>query len=146
MERKAIIDDIIELFESDEELFNEAVEELDDWNGFLDYNRYFDIELLEDVLCGRDIIDTLNMACFGRDEESWNDYSSFNPNRNYFRFNGYGNLVSADYKDYSFYLTEDLIEDLYENRYKLSVININSELEELITKLEELEELEELED
>lgn len=143
MERTEIIDKIIEVLESDEELLIECVEELDDWNAFLDGGRYFDMDLLEDVLYGRDIIDTLNMAYFGRDEESWNEYSSFNPNRNYFKFNGYGNLVSADYKDYSYYLDEDFIGDLYENRYKLEVINNNSELNELFGKLEELEELEE---
>ena len=142
MERTDIIDEIIELLESDEELLIEAVEQLDDWNGFLDYNRYFDMELLEDVLYSRDVIDTLNMAYFGRDEDSWNEYSSFNPNRNYFRFNGYGNLVSSDHKEYSSFLTEDFIQDLYENRYKLEVIANNSELKELFNKLEQLEELE----
>lgn len=143
MERTEIIDEIIEVFESDEELFIEAIEEIDDWNGFLGNDRYFEMGLLEDVLDGRDIEDVLNMAYFGKDEESWNEYSSFNPNRNYFRFNGYGNLVSADYKDYSYYLDENFIEDLYENRYKLSVIDNNSDLTELFDKLEELEELEE---
>lgn len=142
MERKKIIDEFIELLESDEELLIEAVEELDDWNGFLNGDRYFDMELLEDMLYGRDIEYVLNMAYFGKDEDSWNDYSSFNPNRNYFRVNGYGNLVSADYKDYSYYLNEDFVDDLYENRYKLGVINNNSELKELFDKLEELEELE----
>lgn len=143
MERTEIIDKIIEVLESDEELFIEAVEEVDDWNGFLDGGRYFDMELLEDVLYGRDIIDTLNMAYFGTDEDASYKYSSFNPNREYFKFNGYGNLVSADYKDYSCYLNYDLIDDLYEHRYKLEVINNNSELRELFNKLEELEELEE---
>ena len=142
MERQQIIDDIIELFENDEELFIEAVEELDDWNGFLENDRYLDMDLLEDVLSGRDILDMLNMSYFGKDEDSWNEYSSFNPNRKYFKFNGYGNLISAYYKDYSCYLTESFIEDLYENRYKLSVIDNNSEVKELFNKLEELEELE----
>ena len=143
MERTEIIDEIMEILEGDDELLNEAVEELDDWNGFLNGDRYFEMELLEDVLNGREILDVLNMAYFGRDEDSWDEYSSFNPNRKYFRFNGYGNLVSADYKDYSYHLNEYLIEELYEHRYKLSVIYTNSELEELFDKLEQLEELEE---
>lgn len=140
MERTEIIDEIIEVFESDEELFIEAIEEIDDWNGFLGNDRYFEMGLLEDVLDGRDIEDVLNMAYFGKDEDSWNEYSSFNPNRNYFRFNGYGNLVSADYKDYSYCLNEDFVGDLYEHRYELEVINNNSQLKELLGKLEELEE------
>lgn len=142
MERENVINEIIEIFEGDEELFIEAVEEIDDWNGFLEHHRYVEMELLEDVLDGRDVLDILNMSYFGKDEDSWNDVSSFNPNRNYFRFNGYGNLVSSDYKDYSYYLNEDLIENLYEQRYKLCVIDNNSELKELFDKLEELEELE----
>lgn len=139
MERNEIIEEIIEVLESDEELFNEAVEELDDWNGFLDGDRYFDMELLEDVLYGREVLDVLNMAYFGRDEDSWNDYSSFNPNRNYFRFNGYGKLVSADYKDYSYLLNNSFVEALEYNRGQLYFIDENDELNELFDKLEKLE-------
>lgn len=140
MERTELIDEIIEVLESDEELFIEAVEEIDDWNGFLGHDRYFEKHLLADMLAGRDILDLLNMAYWGKDEDSFNDYSTFNPNRKYFTFDGYGNLVSADYKDYSKVLNEDFVEDLYNNRYNLEVINNNSELNELFYKLEQLEE------
>lgn len=141
MKRTDIIDEIIEVLESDETLLIEAVEQLDDWNGFLGDYRYFGMLWLPDMLYGKDIIDIMNMAYFGRDEGSLNEYASFNPNRNYFRFNAYGNLVSADYKDYSSYLTEYFIEDLYENRYKLSVIDENPELKELFNKLDMMEEM-----
>lgn len=142
MEREKIIDEIIEVLESDEGLFNECVEELDEYNEFLEGDRYFYMDLLPEMLYGQDIFDTLNMAYFGDDEDSSYKYSSFNPNRTYFKFNGYGNLVSTNYKDYSCYLNEDFIGDLYEHRYKLNVIYNNLELEELFNKLEQLEELE----
>lgn len=137
MERENVINEIIELLEGYEELLIEAVEELDAWNGFLEDEKYFEMELLPDILYGCDILDVLNMAYFGRDEDSWNEYSSFNPNRNYFKFNGYGNLVSSDYKDYAYCLNEDFVEDLHEHRYELEVINNNSQLKELFDKLEE---------
>lgn len=143
MERENVITEIIEVLENDEALFNECVEELDEYNELLDGGRYFDMDLLPDMLEGVDIFDVLNMAYFGRDEDSWNEYSSFNPNRNYFKFNGYGNLVSADSKDYSYLLDETFIYDLEQNRYRLEVIDYNLELENLFEKLEELEELEE---
>ena len=62
-------------------------------------------------------------AFYGYDEPYKNGDPSrpFNPNRNYFYFNGYGNLVSIDEKDYSAYLEESFVQDIIDNRYNLSL-------------------------
>ena len=62
----------------------------------------------------------------------------FNPNRDYFRYNGYGNLVSADYKDYSGQLDRYAVESMSENRDYIDSIDQSDELAALFDELEEL--------
>ena len=113
---------LMELFQNDEKLFNSTIEELDGYNGFLGDDRYYNMDELPELLSGLKAIDLLNRAYFGRDDENWHTdahgekiYDSFNPNREFFYFNGYGNLVSANYKDYSAFLDDYFINDLMEN-------------------------------
>ena len=118
---KTINEQLKELFESNDDLFIEAIEELDSYNGFLGDSRYYEMELLNEFYNGSEPLELLQRAYFGRDEDYHTDaqgnkqYSEFNPNREYFYFNGYGNLVSSDYKDYSYLLDDYFIEDLIEN-------------------------------
>jgi hypothetical protein len=65
----------------------------------------------------------LNRAFFGYDSESWHTdatgnkiYGSFNPNKDYFSYNGYGNLVSSNYKDYSVHLDDYFIDAVIDNK------------------------------
>jgi hypothetical protein len=128
---------LMELFENDDELFNATIEALDDYNGYLGDDRYYEMYMLPELLCGKDIIDLLNMAYFGDDENYHIDqyghkhYESFNPNREYFYFNGYGNLCSANYKDYSCRLDNYFIDTLLEDYQHLylddSIIDIIEE-------------------
>ena len=121
---------LMELFENNEGLFNSTVEELDSYNGYLGDDRYYDMELLPDMLSGVEVIQLLNMAYFGDDDDTWREdsrgerfYNSFNPNRNYFYFNGYGNLCSTDFKDYSNYLDDYFIDEIIENQTHLYLDN-----------------------
>lgn len=114
---------LMELFESNEELFNQTIEELDSYNGFLGDNRYYEMDMLSEFYCGTDPIELLNRAYFGYDSETWHTdssgnkiYGAFNPNREYFSYNGYGNLVSSDYKDYSMYLDDYFIDAVIDNQ------------------------------
>lgn len=128
---------LMDLFRNDEELFNNTIEELDNHNGYLGDDRYYEMEMLPDLLSDKDIVDLLNMAYFGDDENYYIDqygrkrYESFNPNRDYFYFNGYGNLCSATYKDYSCRLDKYFIDALLENYHRLylddEIINIIEE-------------------
>lgn len=136
--------DIINYFKENEDLFNECIEELDSYNGYLGDGRYYYMEDLSEYYNGVDPIELLNRAYFGYDAESWYTdshgqkiYGSFNPNRNYFTYNGYGNLVSADYKDYTAYLDKYFVEALEANRSNLYCIDDNSDLTELFDDLEE---------
>lgn len=119
-----------ELFENNEQLFNETIEELDSYNGYLGDNRYYYMEDLNEFYHGVDAIELLNRAYFGYDSESWSVdtsgnkiYGAFNPNREYFSYNGYGNLVSSNYKDYSCYLDNYFIDSLIENQNYLYLDN-----------------------
>lgn len=141
---------IIQYFKENEELFNSCMEELDGYNGYLGDNRYYEMDLLEEFYNGTNAIELLNRAYFGWDEDNYYTdssgnkvYSSFNPNRNYFSYNGYGNLISTDYINYSVYLDEYAIEAMSENRYYINTIDYNDELARLFDELEEENNVEE---
>lgn len=117
---------LMELFENNEQLFNEAIEELDSYNGYLGDNRYYYMEDLNEFYHGVEAIELLYRAFYGYDADNWNtnahgekEHAAFNPNREYFSYNGYGNLVSSDYKDYSCFLDEYFIDAIIENQNEL---------------------------
>lgn len=140
-----ITDNIIDYFESNEDVFNQAIEELDSYNGYLGDDRYYDMYDLDEFYRDTEPTELLMRAFFGCDEDSWTvnecgereHYNSFNPNRDYFRYNGYGNLVSADYKDYSAQLDEYAVESMLENRDRIDIIDDDPELSNLFDELEE---------
>lgn len=143
MNRNETIEKIIEYFNNNEEVFNAAVEELDGYNGYLNDNRYYGMEYLAEFYSGADPIELLNRAYFGRDDDTWTTdnsgnrrYGSFNPNRDYFYYNGYGNLVSSDYKDYTGYMDVYAVEAMSENRQYIYTIEENADLCALFDELE----------
>ena len=114
---------IIEYFKNNEEIFNACVEELDNYNGYLNDDRYYDMEYLNEFYNGTEPTEILYRAFYGYDADSYTYDSSgnkthdtFNPNRNYFTYNGYGNLVSTNYPDYSDKLDKYFIKALLENK------------------------------
>lgn len=117
---------LMELFQNNEQLFNEAIEELDSYNGYLGDDRYYYMEGLNEFYHGVDAIELLYRTFYGYDADNWNtnvhgekEHAAFNPNREYFSYNGYGNLVSSNYKDYSCYLDNYFIDSLIENQNHL---------------------------
>ena len=135
--------DIIEYFENNEDIFNDCIEELDSYNGYLGDYRYYSMDELDELHNGIEPSELLRRAFFGYDEETYTTdrdgnktYGAFNPNRDYFRYNGYGNLVSADYKDYSGMLEPFAIEVMRENREYIDSIDDNKELSNLFDELE----------
>lgn len=141
----ATINKIIKFFKDNEELFNSCIEELDAYDGYLGDDRYYYMEDLNDFYHGADPLELLYRVFYGHDETYTTDstgnkvYGEFNPNREYFKYNGYGNLISTDYKDYSDFLNEDLIEELSENRADIYTIEENKELTALFNELEQNE-------
>ena len=94
-------------------------------------NAVNDAKSMEDVFCrlGYTVLSGYN--CDNK------TYGEFNPNRDYFYYNGYGNLVSSDYKDYSAFLDRYAVEKMSENRRYIDAIEENEELTELFDELEE---------
>lgn len=95
-----------------EDQIMEVLKGLDDsemvnlWNEYCDRNNYYDdriyyMEEIDEIMNGQDVTYILNRAFFGHDQ--WSEESSFNPNRDYFTFNGYGNLISMDAIGYNEY-------------------------------------------
>lgn len=140
-----ITDKIVAWFESNEDVFNQAIEELDAWNGYLGDDRYYDMYDFDELHSNLKPSEILALTFYGYDEDtsSENNHTEFNPNRNYFRYNGYGNLVSADYKDYSDHMDVYAIKAMLEDRDEISAIEENDELCALFDALEEAEESEE---
>lgn len=135
---------IIKYFEENEELFNRCMEELDSYNGYLGDSRYYEMEYLNEFYSNTEPIELLQRAYYGRDDDTYTTdssgnktYGEFNPNRDYFYYNGYGNLVSSDYKDYTGYLDSYAIEAMSENRYYIDSIEDDDELAALFDELEE---------
>ena len=119
------------------------MEELDNYNGYLGDDRYYNMDELNDIYSGQEPQEILFRAFYGFDADTWSTdssgnktYGAFNPNRDYFYFNGYGNLVSSDYKDYSSNLDAYAIEEMIENRNDISSIEENPDLSKLFDELE----------
>jgi hypothetical protein len=137
------IEKIIEYFEQNEDMFNAAIEELDNYNGYLGDDRYYEMEMLLEFFRDADPVELLQRAYFGRDDDTWTTdshgervYGAFNPNREYFYFNGYGNLVSTNYIDYSDQLGMYVIAEMLEHRQYIDTIEEDEELKELFDELE----------
>ena len=148
--REQTIKKIIEYFEENEDVFNTCIEELDSYNGYLTDDRYYYMEELDELYNGVNPIEILQRAYFGHDADTWHtdsrgekEYVAFNPNRDYFTFNGYGNLISTDYKDYSSHLDSYAVEEMSENRRYIDSIDSNSDLSDLFDELEQDENEEE---
>ena len=138
--KKEILEDILGYFQENENEFIEAIEELDSYNDYLNDDRQYPMEELSEFLCGIDPLEAIERAFFGYDKESYNGEryeQSFNPYRKYFYFNGYGNLVSTDYLDYSSYLDEYFVEELADHWNKLGYCN--EYVEELLVVYQNVE-------
>lgn len=144
--KEEITKDILEYFKENEEMFNDCIEELDSYCGYLGEDRYYPMEELDELFCERSNIFVLQRAFYGYDSETWTtdahgekEYGPFNPNRDYFTFNGYGNLVSADYKDYSAFMDTWTIEKMSENSCGIYTLREDEELSGLFDELYESE-------
>ena len=142
--KENIIGRIIEYFNDNEELFNACIEELDNYNGHLGDDRYYEMEEIDELYRVADPTYLLTRAFYGFDEDTWTTdadgektYGEFNPNRAYFSHSGYGNLVSTDYKDYTAHLDSYAIEAMKDSRPHIYTIEDNEELEALFDELEE---------
>lgn len=124
---------LLKYFKENEEVFNEVIEELDSLDGYLYDNRFYEMEELPDFVNSNSrngITELLMRVHFGKDLDS--EDRPFNPMRDYFRFNCYGNLESTDEIDYSEYLDDEFLEAVIENKDDLYSVRENSEIQEIL--------------
>ena len=72
------------------------------YDGCFEESVYYDMDSFDEIMSGYTPSEIARMIFFG----------DFNPNNDYFRFNGYGNLESADWPDVvavAEYLVDDII-------------------------------------
>ena len=138
MTRENAIEAILKYFEENEEQFNETIEELDAWNGYLGDDRMYEMYMLDEFYQGTAPTELLNRTFYGYDADTSDRengrYGEFNPNREYFYYNGYGNLVSTDYKDYSDRLDEYFVEQVIDNECNL---DLPEDVQAIIDEIEE---------
>lgn len=127
---------LLELFRSMDD--NELVSV---WNEFCYENNkgddaIMDYGTLEEYISNDSVHGTiywLNRFYFGSDEYSTNEGSA-NPNRNYFKFNAYGNIISFDYiynsytKEFNYMDIDELIDYIIENEDSL----YNDDIQEIL--------------
>jgi len=138
--------------ENMEDKILETIKAMDDsdiialWNEYCDTCNYPDsriesMDFFDDIFSGSDPLEIASRVFYGNDENR--EGSSFNPNREYFYFNGYGNPVSLDYiyNNYSgeFYGPVDIdsiVSYIVENNESL----YNDDIQEILYSFEEIEE------
>ena len=117
--------ELLNYYKRNGEDFNNDIEELDSWSGCLGDDKVIPMDELDELYRGAEPLELLRRAFFGYDEpyKKYEQHYPFNPNRYYFYYNGYGNLVSTDERDYSDYLDDDFIQEIIDNEAALSLSN-----------------------
>lgn len=134
-----LVNELLAYYKENIDDFNSDIEELDSWNGYLGDEKVIPMEELDDFYSEVDPSEILRSAFFGYDDvNSTSDQKSpFNPNRDYFYINGYGNLVSTDKYDYSDYLNEDFVNAIISNSPNLE---LSDGAQEILDKYEDQDE------
>ena len=114
--------DLLEYFEDNEEEFIEVIEELDDYNGYLADDRYYDMDEFDYILSDKSPSTIVEMLS-----------DDFNICDEYFRFGMYG-LESADYRDYSEYMEYWFIDEIIKLRDHLC---LSEEVEAIIDSIDD---------
>lgn len=111
------------------------------WNEYCHEANRFDDEILdaytmEEWAQNDEVVNVLNRFYFGSDDEQ--PGTSANPNRNYFTFNGYGNIISFDYiynsytEEFNYIWVDDMIDFIIEEDNALFNDEIRDILDEEI--------------
>ena len=118
-----LVEKLMDYYRENMDEFNNDIEKLNDWTGCLYDDKFYPMDDLNELFHGTEPDEILRCAFYGYDEPVNKDEERlpFNPNRNYFYFNGYGYLVSIDQRDYTDYLDNEHIQDIIDNRYNLSL-------------------------
>ena len=112
---------MIDYWKSHNDSFSQVCEELDSYDGFLDDNRCYPMDELDDLLCGKKPSEVLQMV----------DTDNFNYADNYFYYDD-GCLCSTNEKDYSNYVDySDVFEELINDYNHVFTRNYGHEYHQL---------------
>ena len=116
-----LVEKLLAYYKENTEDFNNDIEQLDAWTGCLYDDRIYPMDELNEFFSNEKPDEIISRAFYGYDETYTKDEQRqpFNPNRNFFYFNGYGNLVSIDEVDYSDYLDNYFIQLIIDNSHNL---------------------------
>ena len=87
MTREQAIRNYVEQLNGDDLIY--LLQHMNGYDGCFEEATYYDMDEFDEFLSGRTPVEIARMIFFGE----------FNPNNDYFRFNAYGNLESADWPD-----------------------------------------------
>lgn len=132
--REACIEEVKKYFWENPDEWTDAVKDLNAFNGCLGSGERFSMADFNKLMVGKSPLDIARMIADGDDEDG---SDGFNPDREYFYFDGFGNLISCEEKDYSDYLDNDLVAEYIDCRGDLL---FNRNVEEIIRKYEDEEE------
>ena len=134
-----LVEKLLAYYKENKEDFANDIEELDDWTGCLYDDKIYPMDDLNEFFSNEKPDEIIRRAFYGYDETYTTDEprEPFNPNRDYFYFNGCGNLVSINQRDYTDYLDIAFIQDIIDNRYNLS---FSSGAEDIIDDYEDEDE------
>lgn len=122
---EAAIEAILNYFEENPDAFADCMEDMDSWNGYLGDDRYYGMDEFDELNDNRSPLELISSI----------NFSNFNPNDNYFRFDIYG-IESDDERDYSDYLSPSTVRDMLDIRSHLWAIDNDADLCELFDALE----------
>ena len=131
-----LVEKLLAYYKENKEDFANDIEELDDWTGCLYDDKIYPMDDLNEFFSNEKPDEIIRRAFYGYDETYTKDEQRepFNPNRDYFYFNGSGNLVSINQRDYTDYLDIAFIQDIIDKRNNLS---LSSGAEDIIDDYED---------
>lgn len=126
---------IKEYLEENADVLNNLVEEINSENGDFEDDIFYPMYDLDELLSNQTPTEILFSASCGYDNDTSTDnrHETFDATRDYFKFNGYGNLVSYSDIDYS-----DLIDDVIDE-LENGVVDLPDEIEDMIDSDEDEE-------
>lgn len=111
----------------------DLLEELDGWEHILEDYRFYPMEEFDERMKNYRPSELASMISNGWDTQ--HRAGSFDPDQGYFTFDSHGNLVSAEWRDYSGFYDKYLLDALLEYRNQLHTLD---EWDELVQLLDEL--------
>lgn len=130
MTDKELFDKMYEYFSDNPEEFAQVLSEMDSWNGYLNGEQWYDMDMFDDLHYGLKPSKIAEMIFYG---------GNFCPNDSYFRYDSLERLESSDTLDYDDYLYRSNMEDILEY-YENGHCDVPSEVEDMIDEYHESEE------